>query len=180
MNRERRRLRNASALFLAATLAAGQATAAAPSQNLVVTADRSTAITSPGSVQSRVTYEGHVVLTRGDAEIDGDRAVVYLVHQNLDRATVTGSPATFSWRPAGERPVTGNAHQITYFLKTDEVVLVGQVHVRRGGERFSAAEAHYLLKSGTLTAQGGTSPSAERVHVVMPPAGTTGGGRAEP
>lgn len=176
MSRERR----VTAVILAAGLASTALAAPPPGLPLVITADRSTAVSSPGSDQSTVTYEGHVVLTRGVAEIDGNTAIVYLVHQNLDRAQVMGTPATFAWRPKGQRTVTGSARQITYFMKQDEVVLVGNVRVQRGGERFAAAEVHYMLRSGTLTAQAGTSPKAERVHVVLPPASTSGPGKSPP
>lgn len=152
-----------------ASMAGGSAGAEQAAVPLVVNADRSTAVSEPGSSESQVTYDGHVVLTRGQTEIDGQQAVVFLKQENLDKATVTGTPATFTWRPKSGRVVHGTAQRITYLVGADEVVLTGNVEVRRGSETFSAGEAHYFLQTGTLTAHGGTSASPGRVHVVMPP-----------
>jgi lipopolysaccharide export system protein LptA len=172
------RTRAAVGTVLFAACVTGSAARAETAPPLVVNADRSTAVNVPNSGQSQVTYEGRVVLTRGSTEIDGGRAVVFLQHENLDKATVTGSPATFTWRPKTGQIVHGTAQQITYLVRQDEVVLTGNVEVRRGSETFSAAEAHYFLQTGTLTAHGGTSATPGRVHVVMPPPATHGKGGA--
>lgn len=165
-------------LIAAAWVAGGSAGGEQAAMPLVVNADRSTAVSKPGGTQSQVTYDGHVVLTRGQAEIDGQQAVVFLKQENLDKATVTGTPATFTWRPKSGRTVHGTAQQITYLVGADEVVLTGNVEVRRGSETFSAGEAHYFLQTGTLTAHGGTSASPGRVHVVMPPPASQNKGNA--
>lgn len=152
-----------------ATAAPTARTAAPP---LVVDADRSTAISAPGSDSGQVTYSGHVVITRGVTRIRGERAVVYTRRQKLTRAVVTGSPATFRWRGKTGRPVDGQALSITYRAGNDTVELNGGVIVSRGKERFSAARAVYALRTQTLTADGSDK---ERVHAVFPPAAATGG-----
>lgn len=165
-------------LLAAVALIAGSADATQPPPALVVNADSSTAVSAPGSTETRVTYDGHVVLIRGNAEIDGQQAVVSLVNENLDKAIVTGAPATFIWRPKTGQAVHGTAQRITYMVGADEVVLTGNVALKRGPETFSAGEAHYFLRTGTLTAHGGTSATPGRVHVVMPPPATHGKGNA--
>lgn len=169
-------MRLAAGFLVAAALAAGSASRAQTAPALIVNADRSTAISTPGSGHSQVTYGGHVVLIRGSAEIDGEKAVVFLERENLDKATVTGTPATFIWQPETGQPVRGTALRITYLVRADEVVLNGNVELKRGSETFSAGEAHYFLQTGTLTAHGGTSATPGRVHVVMPPPATHGKG----
>ena len=147
--------------------------AAAPQPPLVVTADRSTAISFPDSNRTQATYEGSVVITRGAATIHGERAIVYMKNQHLDRAVVTGTPATFTWLPQQGAPVHGSAATITYLAISDTVVLTGKVTVQRGMETFSSAEARYALKTGTLAAHGGSGAAPGRVHVVVPPPPST-------
>jgi len=157
----------AAGLFLAAAAAVA---AAGPS--LVVDADHSTAVSAPGSDHGKATYTGHVLITRGPTVIHGDRADVYTRAQRLDRAVVTGSPATFTWHGKNGRPVDGHARTITYRAANNTVTLEGKAVVVRGDERFSASRAVYALDTQTLTAHGN---GHERVHVVVPPAAGTGG-----
>jgi len=162
--------RFARPLAVAGLVLAAAAAATPPPPSLVVDADHSTAVSAPGSNTGKATYTGHVVITRGTTVIHGDRADVYTRRQRLERAVVTGSPATFTWQGKKGRPVNGHAQTITYRAKDDTLTLEGQVVVVRGRERFSAAEAVYALDSQTLTAHGN---SGERVHVVVPPSAST-------
>lgn len=164
-----------AALALAIPVVAGGAETPAPrtaSPPLVVDADQSTAINIPRSGSGHVTYTGHVVITRGATVIRGARAVVFTQGRRLQRAVVTGNPATFSWQGKTGRPVQGQALTITYRAAEDTVELAGSVVVTRGKERFSAAQAVYALQTQTLSAHG---TGTERVHAVFPPTATTGG-----
>ncbi|MGH8428360.1 MAG: lipopolysaccharide transport periplasmic protein LptA [Gammaproteobacteria bacterium] len=151
----------------------GASATAAPQPSLVITADRSTAISFADGNRTQATYEGSVVITRGAATIHGERAIVYMKNQHLDRAVVIGIPAIFTWLPQQGAPVHGSAATITYLAASDTVVLTGKVKVRRGGETFSSAEARYALKTGTLAAHGGSGSTPGRVHVVVPPPAST-------
>ncbi|HEX5314817.1 MAG TPA: lipopolysaccharide transport periplasmic protein LptA [Gammaproteobacteria bacterium] len=167
MRRKSRPARRLLAAFLAAVAAAGMLAAAqAP---ILVSAERSTALLPEGD-HAQVTYEGAVVITHGAAVIHGDRAVLYMKNQHLDRAVVSGAPATFIWQPQTGVPVHGEAAIITYLAAADTVVFAGRVKVHRESQTLSAAEARYTLKTGTLSARGGTGTNPERVHVVIPPA----------
>ncbi|MGH7058371.1 MAG: lipopolysaccharide transport periplasmic protein LptA, partial [Acetobacteraceae bacterium] len=172
MYAEYRRLRLLAAVALPAI--AGALALGATQPPLLVNADRSTAIELSGD-RAQATYEGRVVITRGAVVIHGERGVVYVYKQHLDKTVVTGTPATFTWRPRQGSPVNGHAATITYLAASDTVVLTGDVEVTRGAETFSAAEARYALKTGTLAAHGGSGPTPGRVHVVVPPPAATAG-----
>lgn len=163
----------AAAVLLALAGFASAADKPAPPP-LVINADHSTAVSAPGSDHGQAVYEGHVVLTRGDAAMHGAKAVVYTRNGGLERAVVTGAPATFSWTPPGAHRVDGRADSVTYLASSNTVVLHGDVLVTRGAESFSAAEVRYDLDTGTLNAQSGGTDGGTRVHVVMPPAAATG------
>ncbi len=170
-------LRGAILLWFTAAIAPGAVAAPAPPAGtkappLVVDADHSTAVRRPGADTAKMTYTGHVVVTRGPTVIHGDRAVVQTRHGRLTQAHVTGNPATFTWHGKNGKPVHGSAAQITYLAHSNSIRLQGGVNITRGGEQFSAAEAVYMLQSQTLTASG---QGKDRVHAVMPPAEATGG-----
>lgn len=157
---------------------AGAALAGSTAQPaLIIDADHSTATNAPGSPHGKAVYEGHVTLIRGAALMHGMKAVVYTLDGKLDRAVVSGDPASFSWQPQTGRRIDGHAMTVTYIAGSDSVVLTGNVVLTRGAETFSAAEIHYALTSGTLTATSGHEDHGSRVHVVMPPPGSTGNHR---
>lgn len=158
-------------LVFACALAVPAAQAAATA--LTVDADHSTAVNPAGAGAGQVTYSGHVVITRGNMVIRGERAVVYTRNQRLEKAVVTGGPAHFFWHPAKGVPVRGEAQEATYLAAADTVELRGAVTLTRGGEVLSAAAMRYALGTQTLTAEGSAS---RRVHAVIPPAATAGGG----
>lgn len=158
-------------LVLACAVAAPGAHAAATA--LTVDADHSTAVNPASSGAGQVTYSGHVVITRGNMVIRGERAVVYTRNQRLEKAVVTGKPAHFFWHSATGAPVRGKAREATYLAAADTVELRGAVTLTRGGEVLSAAAMRYALGTQTLTAEGSAS---QRVHAVIPSAATAGGG----
>lgn len=135
---------------------------------LTVSADHSVTTLDTRADSGQTTYRGHVVIRRGTTVIHGAQAVVHTRHQRLEKAVVTGKPATFSLEPSGdERPVHGQAHSITYKVGANTLVLEGNATLHRGGQTFSAARVQYDLGTGTLKARG---HQGERVHVVIPPA----------
>ncbi|MGH8274150.1 MAG: lipopolysaccharide transport periplasmic protein LptA [Gammaproteobacteria bacterium] len=158
------------------------ARAAAPAGPITVDADHSVATRPSGSGSGTVTYDGHVVITRGGkAIVHGAHAVVYISHQHLQKAVVTGSPAQFSWQPDKGLPVHGQALKITYFAAENSVEMEQQARLHRGKEVFSAARIHYSLTTQVLKAEGKTgSKQGGRVHVVIPPASSAGGPAAGP
>jgi len=158
-------------LLAATSLALPAATFAANPQPLTVDADHSVTTLDNKADTSQTTYSGHVVIRRGTTVIHGAQAVVHTRHQRLEKAVVTGKQATFSVQKAGDKgPVHGRADRITYQVAANTLVLEGDAHLKRNGQKFSAARVRYNLDTRTLEARGKRD---ERVHVVIPPAQST-------
>jgi lipopolysaccharide export system protein LptA len=155
-------------LLAAVCLACPLAALAAHSQPLTVDADRSLTTLERKADTSQTTYTGHVVIRRGTTVIHGAKAVVHTRDQRLEKAVVSGKPANFSVHQAGrQRPVQGRAQRITYQVAANTLVLEGDAHLHREGQKFSAARVQYNLGTRAIQAHG---KQGERVHVVIPPA----------
>ncbi|MDN5864793.1 MAG: lipopolysaccharide transport periplasmic protein LptA [Gammaproteobacteria bacterium] len=115
----------------------------------------------------RTTYSGHVVITRGPVVIRGVRAIVFTLHQRVEKAVVTGSLAVFVWKPEDGPAVHGEAQTITWLAVDNALLLETDAKLRRGEQIFSAAQVRYDLDTRTVRARGG---EGQRVHVVIPPA----------
>lgn len=155
--------------FLTIACLASPATAfAARSQPLTVDADHSVTTLDNKADTSQTTYSGHVIIRHGTTVIHGAQAVVYMRHQRLEKTVVTGKQAAFSAQKTGDKePVHGRADSITYQVAANTVILEGNAHLKRNGQKFSAARVQYNLDTRTIEAHG---KQDERVHVVIPPA----------
>lgn len=167
-------------------LAAGSAWAlkADKDQPINVNSDHAEFKTDPKNPGNGVgTYTGHVVITQGSIEIDGDRAVFHLVNNDLDKAEVYGSPVTFTQKPDVGEPMHGQSQELTYDLPKNQITLVTNAqltqmvlsHITKGaikgdspGLRLVTAD-HILYNTNTQHVVAKGASEDERVHISFPP-----------
>ncbi|HEY3645717.1 MAG TPA: LptA/OstA family protein, partial [Gammaproteobacteria bacterium] len=92
----------AAALCACGLLAAGNAWALQSDKNqpININSDHAEFKSDPKHPSNGVgTYTGHVVITQGSIQIEGDRAVFHLVNNDLDTAEIYGDPVTFTQKP---------------------------------------------------------------------------------
>jgi lipopolysaccharide transport protein LptA len=133
-----------------------------------INADRSSALSPPHDNRTRIVYTGHVVIHRGTLTLLGERAVIYIRKQTIERIAVTGQPAKFTFKPRGKPIVRGQAINATYEADNDTLQLDGEVQITRPGESFTAEHVNYGLKTRLLKAH---SNDSGQIHAVLTPAG---------
>lgn len=134
---------------------------------ITIDADRSSALSPPHGDHSQVVYTGHVVIHRGILTLTGERAVIHLRKQNIERIVVTGQPTHFTVKPRHKPTIHGVAASVTYEAGNDSLQLDGKVHVTRPGEDFTAAHVNYDLRTRLLKAR---SKDGGQIHAVLTPA----------
>lgn len=140
---------------------------ASSATTITIKADRSSALSPPHGDRSQVVYTGHVVIHRGILTLSGERAVIHLRKQIIERIVVTGQPTHFAVKPRNKPTIHGEAASVTYEAGNDSLQLDGKVHVTRPGEDFTAAHVNYDLKTRLLKAR---SKDGGQIHAVLTPA----------
>jgi lipopolysaccharide export system protein LptA len=182
----RRNLKLPAAVFACGLLAAGGAWALKTDKNqpINIHADHFEGKTDPkNAAKATGVYTGHVVITQGSIEIDGDKAVLHMVDNDLDSAEVYGNPVTFVQQPDTGEPMHGKSQELTYDVPHNQVTLITSArltqmvlsHVTKGlikgdspGLRLTTAE-HIVYNTDTqhVVAKGGDEE--QRVHISFPP-----------
>ena len=109
-------------------------------------------------------YQGNVYLTQGTLKLHGDTLTVHTKADHVDKAVLTGNPATFLQRPDGQ-DVDQHAEAAARVWQTD-------------GKEFRSEKIIYDITKNTVNAGG--SIGGDRVHITLqpkpreqqPPAGT--------
>jgi len=167
-------------------LAAGSAWALKTDKNqpINIHADHAEFKTDPKNAANGTgIYTGHVVITQGSIEIDGDKAVFHVVNNDLDSAEVYGAPVTFTQQPDTGEPMHGQSQELTYDVPRNEVTLItsakltqtvlsaigkGVSKTNAPGLRLVTAD-HILYNTDTQHVVAKGASKDERVHISFPP-----------
>lgn len=116
-------------------------------------------------------YTGDVTLTQGSLRVTGDRLVVHLEGDRLQRIIVEGRPATLIQTPAPEQPpVHASARRMEYEVASRTIRLDREAQVLQGPNRFRGEHLIYDIAAATVKARAGEG----RVHItIQPPAEET-------
>ncbi len=155
-------------LWVLSTQAFAVTAPASSATAITISADRSVALSPPHGDRTRIVYTGHVIIRRGTLTLLGERAIIYIRKQTIERIAVTGQPARFTFKPKGKPIVHGQAASATYEADNDTLQLDGEVQVTRPGENFTAEHVNYGLKTRLLKAR---SNGSKQIYVVLTPAG---------
>ena len=104
--------------------------------------------------QNTVEYAGNVVAFMDGMRINGDRVLVEMNADRIERITTTGAPASF-WQQqnAAERDTTATANTIVYLPDTSLLELSGSASLTQDGNAVSSALIRYNLHHQGLQTQ---------------------------
>jgi lipopolysaccharide export system protein LptA len=187
----------ALALLSCGLLAAGGAWALQSDKNqpININSDHAEFKSDPKNPSNGVgTYTGHVVITQGTIEIEGDKAVFHLVNNDLDTAEVYGNPVNFTQQPDVGEPMHGESLELHYDLPKNQITLVTSAkltqvvlsHITKGaikgdspGLRLVTAD-HILYNTDTQHVVAKGANEDERVHISFPPKTAAPGSATSP
>ena len=117
--------------------------------------------------QNTIEYVGNVVAFMDSMRIVGDRVLVEMNSDRIERITTNGAPATF-WqqRDATKRDTTAAANTIVYLPDSGLLELSGSASLKQDDNEVSSALIRYDLTLGQLDA-GSPNASEERVRMQL-------------
>lgn len=176
----------ATALGACGFVAAGSAWALKSDKNqpINIHADHAEFKTDPRNANNGTgIYTGHVVITQGSIEIDGDKAVFHIINNDLDSAEVYGDPVTFTQQPDTGEPMHGQSQELTYDVPKNQVTLITSAKltqmvlsaVGKGINKTNTPNLrlvtadHILYNTDTQHVVAKAGEEEQRVHVSFPP-----------
>jgi lipopolysaccharide export system protein LptA len=157
-----RRMRLSALLLLLPALAYGLATDR--DQPITIDADRATLKEKEGiSI-----YQGNVHLNQGSLKLHGDILTVYTRDGHVEKAVLTGNPATSVQRPDNQDvDQHAEARRMEYQAGTRLMILTGAARVwQTDGKEFRSEKIIYDITRNTVNA--GDSSGNDRVHITLP------------
>jgi lipopolysaccharide export system protein LptA len=114
-------------------------------------------------------YQGNVYLTQGTLKLHGDILTVYSTDDHIQKAILTGDPATGVQRPDGaDANQHAEAQRIEYQADRGLLILTGKARVwETGGREVRSEEIVYDINKNTVNAGGGNTSG--RVHITLQP-----------
>ncbi len=120
-------------------------------------------------------YDGQVQFHRDSLHIEADHMILYYHNDKLQRAIISGKPASVTQTPANETAITAHALQMEYFADSELLRLSGNAVVQQGEKRFSGAVIEYNSREKTVQADGQPAAAStadktapkRRVHVIL-------------
>lgn len=116
-------------------------------------------------------YQGDVLLTKGTLKIKADKITLFHQGQEITKALIFGEPADVTHHPDNEPQVHSQAKRMEYYVKNNQLLLLGNAFVDQGNRHFSGERIEYDTRQRQVTA-GGKNPDNRgdgRVHVIIGP-----------
>ena len=114
-------------------------------------------------------YQGNVHLRQGTLNLHGDAMTVYTKDDHIEKAILTGEPATFVQRPDGQDiDQHAEAQRMEYQAAEGLMILTGAARVwQSDGRELRSEKIIYDIAGNTANAGSGTGN--DRVHIMLPP-----------
>jgi lipopolysaccharide export system protein LptA len=114
-------------------------------------------------------YQGNVHLSQGTLKLHGDSLTVYMTNDHIDKAILTGNPATAVQRPDNaDVDQHAEAQRIEYEAAAGLMTLTGDARVwQSDGRELRSDKIIYNITTNTVNAGSGTA--SERVHITLQP-----------
>jgi lipopolysaccharide export system protein LptA len=114
-------------------------------------------------------YQGNVYLNQGTLKLHGDTMTVYTKDDHIERAILTGAPATAVQRPDGQDvDQHAEAQRMEYQAAGGLMILQGAARVwQTDGKEFRSEKIIYDITKNTVNAGGSTG--GDRVHITLQP-----------
>jgi lipopolysaccharide export system protein LptA len=166
MSAAERGLRGLGALILLCLPALAHGLASDRQQPIRIEADTATLREKEGvSI-----YHGNVYLHQGTLKLHGDTLTVHTTNgDHIERAILTGSPATFVQRPDKQDvDQHAEAQRMEYQAAEGLLILTGAARVwQTDGKEFRSQKIVYDITKNTVNA--GDSAGGDRVHITIQP-----------
>jgi lipopolysaccharide export system protein LptA len=117
-------------------------------------------------------YQGNVILSQGTLLLRADRVQVTQSADGLDKVVATGRPVSFRQKLDGsDEFIEGYANRIEYAGANNQLELIGQARLRRGGDELRGAQISYNANTEfyRVVGQPGAQTPAGRVRAVIRP-----------
>jgi lipopolysaccharide export system protein LptA len=114
-------------------------------------------------------YQGNVYLNQGTLKLHGDTMTVYTDGDHVEKAILTGNPATFLQRPDGQDiDQHAEARRMEYQAADGLMILTGAARVwQTDGKELRSEKIIYDINKNTANA--GDSSGDDRVHITLQP-----------
>ena len=114
-------------------------------------------------------YQGNVHLGQGTLRLHGDTLTVNMTNDHIDKAVLTGNPATAVQRPDNaDVDQHAEAQRIEYDAGAGLMTLTGSARVwQTDGKELRSDRIIYNINTNTVNA--GSSTASERVHITLQP-----------
>ena len=120
-------------------------------------------------------FVGNVIILQGTLDIRAAKADIYRVAGEPSRTVLTGGPVVMKQQMDDGTPFTARAANVDYNLKTEVVILTGNVSIEQPRGRLTGGRVVYNLKTGRVDS-GGAGEDGGRVRMRINPKSAQGAG----
>lgn len=118
-----------------------------------------------------VTYSGNVIITQTHNRLKGDHATLRYTEQNtVERAEITGEPATWKRQAPDQEAHQGSALSIEYLVEQNRILLTGDAEIETDSVSLRGGRIEYDSITGNarlLPAGGETGSEKGRIQVIL-------------
>ena len=114
-------------------------------------------------------YIGNVKITQGSRFILGDNITIHSNNGDVTKVIVKGQPASFSQLNDENEKVNASAHQMTFYTKTDILVLEENAILQQKDNVFKSEKISYNTAKDIITAGKHNGSTDERVKITIHP-----------
>ena len=112
-------------------------------------------------------YQGHVSLRQGSIRLEADTVTVTFQGRRPQQVVAVGRPVRFQQQPDGDKePVKGSARRAEYLVDSEELVLIGDAHLKQGRDSFNSDRIVYDRVQAKIKA-GAAAQGKERVKITI-------------
>ena len=115
-----------------------------------------------------IVYTGSVEVVQGTLRVKGDRMVVKINGDQVERITTIGSPARYEQKLEDDQGnVNAHADSIIYHTSAERIYLNGKATLAQKGNELSGESIRYDIVNGKVDASAGDKPG--RVSMKLDP-----------
>ena len=121
-----------------------------------------------------IVYTGAVEVVQGSLRVFGERMVVKISGDQVERITTLGSPAQYRQQlEDGQGEVEAHADAIIYHTSEERIYLRGHAALKQKGNKLSGESIRYDIVKGRVDASAGEEKGTKgRVRMQLDPTGT--------
>lgn len=115
-------------------------------------------------------YSGSVQMDQGSMRILADEVVIHSDNEGASKIIATGQPAHYQQQPSADKQlVIAKGDRIEYLVTQERLYLIDNASLKQDGSTITGKRINYDIKEAVVKAEGSTTSSNERIHMVIPP-----------